>query len=568
MGFAPREGRAEATTLWTKTTSNNSLSGWREIVALSNGTFAACSAIEENGDYQATIRCWDEDGTTLWTYQLPDPTGIYNDRLYRLRIAPDGSLLSVGASNRVQLSQSDLLFIRVDVQGNLIQTNCVATNGSGVNAVDDLDFDSLGNLLVSYSQTGLGQYDFSKFSPTFSLLWRVTTNQVLDVEVLDNGNIAVCGQVFPPTVALPFFAILAPNGTTIYQRVYAGETDQFAYGLATASDSRVYVARTTGPTDQIELYTGSGTPLGSISPDLVLYPGCQIAYHEATDSLFYGGAEYATNDLCLVRYNGIGQEQWRRRRGASIVGGDVVLDLDRFGNPVLAAPINPQGTNHNMGAWCYSVAGEQQWFNQLNGTDTTDDKPRDLAVDNQLRLIIAGNSNPAGNPNGLNQALLWRTSQFFNAKPSNMALRCGQVFAGSLDSLGQDDGEELAIRRFAIRSTEIDYIKAEFDTQFPISEVNPGTTDLRFVIRARSNTTGVHGTVQLWDYNAAAWTNTTPITLGQSESALEIPVTNMSRYIQNGSRRVKARLYVAPQGAATPRNLTVRIDQIAWRSDT
>lgn len=567
MVVLPSLTMADATTLWTKTTANDTIGGWQEVVAVSDGIFAGCATLESNGDYFATVRCWDENGTTLWTYQLPDPNGSYFDRLYRVRVAPDGTLVAVGSSNRVQSGRDDLLLIRLDAQGTLIQSSCIATNANGVNGADDLAFDSSGNLYISYSQTGRAQYDFSKFSPTFSLLWHLETNQVLDAEVLPNGNVAVCGQVFPATVAIPFFAILAPNGTTVFQQVWPGDTDCAAYDLATTSSSRVYVARTSSSgVQRIDLYTGTGTLLGSTDVNAVLYASCQLAYHEQTDSLYFVGTEVG-NNLRLFRFNGVGQEQWNRSRDVSIVGGVTLLALDRFGNAVIASRLNP-GTNHNLAAWCFSVAGEQQWFNQLTGMDTTDEGPAGLAIDNQLRLVVAGRSYPAGNPNGLNQGLLWRTSQFFNAKPSNMVLKCGLVSAGTLDSLGRDDGDELAIKRFAIRSTEVDYIKAEFDTQFPIGEANPGTTDFRFVIRARSNTPGMVGTVQLWDYNAGAWANTTPINLGVSESLLEIPVTNMSRYIQNGSRRVKARLYVAPQGAATPRNLTVRIDQIAWRSDT
>ncbi|MBS1715770.1 MAG: hypothetical protein JST30_15695 [Armatimonadetes bacterium] len=560
--MVPALASANAVTLWTNTTGDQTygVPGWQNVLGMPGSNIVSCTTLDDGaGQCRAVVRSWGKDGGVRWTYEYPDPGAPDFERFYKVCLMPDDTIVVAG--NRSAGNFDELILARLDLHGNEIDRASIALSMMpGFNGINDLVVDGSGDLYLVASQSSSTNNRLVKVDGSLNLVWDAPVNAVHDIEVTATGKVAVCGYDlagggnYDAEVAL--FDL---NGAFLGSHVLY--TDPFGDANELDSDSAgfLYVA---GGNGHLYKFGPNGTLLwdrASMSSYHTL-----VRYDERSDTVYFVGSNYF-RDLELVGFAPDGTEKWHTTRGAVIMGDDIHIELDPWGNVVVAATVDSSGTNSNMKAFCYSSKGEFQWGNETEGTGQTDEAARALAIDPKGRLTIVGGLTDA---NGDRFGHAWRTSQFFHDTPDSATVRIGRRASGNAASLTEDDGNEYVVCKFVVPNQSTRPIVVEFDTDFPVGDGVSDETDLRVRVRARANTIGLAQWIQLYDWQTGTWTASANYGLTLTEQQYDVSFPLAAPYFEPGTTHVKARIAVGVTGPVSVSLFCVAIDQFELRADS
>lgn len=211
--------------------------------------------------------------------------------------------------------------------------------------------DSSDNIYVT-GYRGWSNYNYFlvKFDDSGQELWNRTWggsayDQAYDIAIDSKDNIYVVG--YTSSFGGNHICIIKYNssGHELWYRLWGESTSQFAYGVAIDSEDNLYVGgRIRGPSDD-------------------------------------------DWDICLIKYNSLGEEQWYRIWGSSLEDEAYSVAIDTLDN-VYVGGMTGDYPDFDMCLIKYNKQGIKQWENVWGGDQW--DECQDVLLDNENNIYLAG----------------------------------------------------------------------------------------------------------------------------------------------------------------------------------
>lgn len=145
--------------------------------------------------------------------------------------------------------------------------------------------------------------------------------------------------------------------------------------------------------------------------------------------------------------------------------------------------------------------------------------------------------------------------------PTGFTIFRGVLTSGGLSDLTQSDDSRLVV------TGQITAILSDSPVNIRLDATAPSQTPsaLRFFLEAQSSSSNLQQVVELWDYTTGAWV---PLDSRQStqnsDSRIVLTATNPARFIESGTRAMRAQIRYFPTGIIPFVRWTARIDQAVW----
>ncbi|MEM1000027.1 MAG: hypothetical protein AAGN35_23435 [Bacteroidota bacterium] len=208
-------------------------------------TLVAGSADFSAGSEQAFIMRYDQNGDPLPVFTVFGGSGadFFTD-MVRL---PSGNVILVGRSDSTGTT-FDILLVRADIQGNLLNTYKISTPdreyGNAVHLLPN------GELLIAgyFADSQLNQQALLYRVDTLgNVLWSQTyggagIQEFFDVDVLPNGNIALTGRTSAglTTDQNLWLVLTDPLGNLLWDQTYGKTGEDIGYAVHGAADDEIY----------------------------------------------------------------------------------------------------------------------------------------------------------------------------------------------------------------------------------------------------------------------------------------------------------------------------------------
>lgn len=265
-------------------------------------------------------------------------------------------------------------FTALQPGNNNVPVSCLAVDAAGNSYFTASTFQSYGDIAVF------------KVGPNGDSLWSRYYNgtgnksdYATAIAISDSGNVYVCGTTWNG-VSYDYVVIKYNNAGTqqwlsLFDDPYHG-TD-YAYALDVDNAGNVYVTgesyfASTSTRFATVKYNAAGTQqwVAHYTSDS-LSDKAQVVKVRSAGEIYVAGTSYGGhwsnggtgNDLCVVKYNAAGQEQWVGRHNGQGNDDDYLLTItfDNAGNVVLGGYTNDNVFWKDMAAACFSPAGVPQW---------------------------------------------------------------------------------------------------------------------------------------------------------------------------------------------------------------
>jgi hypothetical protein len=146
--------------------------------------------------------------------------------------------------------------------------------------------------------------------------------------------------------------------------------------------------------------------------------------------------------------------------------------------------------------------------------------------------------------------------------PNAMSLSVGQVTGGGLPELAHSDDQRLNWQNgnWYVGGRFSPVFKGEFEATSSLAAPSSMTFELE------SQATGQFWQdIELFDYVAQNWVlvDSRPTTTGDTTAVLSL--VNPGRFVESGTRRMKARVTVTPSSWSQPRILSGSFDRLVWK---
>ncbi|MBI4548237.1 MAG: SBBP repeat-containing protein [Ignavibacteriae bacterium] len=332
----------------------------------------------------ATIK-YAPNGDTVWVRRYNGPGNGY-DVVAALVVDDSGNVYVGGGGVQISGALCDFVTIKYSSAGDTLWIRTYNGPINGDEYVLAIAVDAHGNVYVTGDSHGGGTgYDYAtiKYAPNGDTLWVRRYNYRLypgDVPsalaVDDSGNVYVTGAaIFGDCTyaCLGDFATIkyAPNGDSLWARIYDGSDGDDASALSQDGSGNVYV---TGSSFSFvtswDYATIKYTPNGdSLWVRRYNGPGNSDdnANALAVDS---SGNVYVTGNTATIKYLPNGDTSWVR---TGYYGNDIAVDGS--GNVYVTG---------GSGTIKYSASGDSVWFGQYGGND--------LAIDESGNVYVTGGS--------------------------------------------------------------------------------------------------------------------------------------------------------------------------------
>jgi hypothetical protein len=146
--------------------------------------------------------------------------------------------------------------------------------------------------------------------------------------------------------------------------------------------------------------------------------------------------------------------------------------------------------------------------------------------------------------------------------PTAINVLRGVLASGNLNSLQNSDNDRLVYRPGVVFSSGQAPISYELTATAP----HTTTSELRFTVESHASAASIQQKIELFDYIANAYVPVDTRNLTTSDTTAEIIITtNPGRFVQGGTRQVKARLEFKATGAVFQYPWETRVDMAIWR---
>ena len=144
--------------------------------------------------------------------------------------------------------------------------------------------------------------------------------------------------------------------------------------------------------------------------------------------------------------------------------------------------------------------------------------------------------------------------------PVTLEVPRGNVLSGGLPALQDSDNQRLSVAAGVTLTT------AESPVQVVVTSTAPTATlqDLRFRLEAKATSGSIRQSIELWDFVAGQYVSVDvrPSTLVYS--TVEVTAANPSRFVQPGTRQIKAKLLWKATAPVLAYPWRVEIDRVMW----
>lgn len=358
--------------LWTNRYNgpgNNDDAAYAIALDGNDNVFVTGSSLgSDSGDDYATIK-YSNDGLPLWTNRY-NGLGNSTDTAYAMTVDGSGNVFvtgySLGSVN--EGSRYDYATVKYSNEGLPLWTNRYDGPGNGSDIALAIAADSSGNAFVtgtsargSDSDSG-ADYATIKYSSSGALLWvnrygAELTTAAKAIAVDNNGNVLVTGESIDNGGYSDYATIKYSNaGVSLWTNRYNGVGNKHdnASAIAVDGSGNVFV-------------TGYSAGSGS-------------------------GLDYAT-----IKYSDDGVPLWTNRYNGPVNGGDTAeaIAVDGSGNVFVTGHSDGGGSSDDFATIAYSGDGVALWTNRYSGLGTRYDQARDIAVDHNGNVFVAGYSTGA-----------------------------------------------------------------------------------------------------------------------------------------------------------------------------
>jgi hypothetical protein len=148
-----------------------------------------------------------------------------------------------------------------------------------------------------------------------------------------------------------------------------------------------------------------------------------------------------------------------------------------------------------------------------------------------------------------------------NVKPTGYTIMRGLPVSGGLPELLSGDDARLVVRNGLVAATSESPITIQLETTSPFNSL----TDLRFEIEAQASYVTLRQSIDLFDFQANAWVTVDARQSTTSDQTVSVGTTNPSRFIQAGTRLVRARVRYKPSAPVLTSIWQGRIDRVVWQ---
>ncbi|MFW9818150.1 MAG: SBBP repeat-containing protein [Candidatus Thorarchaeota archaeon] len=201
----------------------------------------------------------------------------------------------------------------------------------------------------------------------------------LDSNIFVVGKTTSFGEGGNDIVLLKF----SNNGELLWNRTWGGTSSDYGRAIASDSEGNIYVAGTTysfgaGNTDMVLIkYDNSGNYIWNKTWGGILEDHCYGIFIDNLDYIYISGHSYSfgldnSSDICVIKYNGQGIQQWNSTWGISayeycyddivvdnqfnIYIGGVIQDPETYWNDLYLIKLNNNGDY----MWSMSWGGDEQ----------------------------------------------------------------------------------------------------------------------------------------------------------------------------------------------------------------
>jgi hypothetical protein len=145
--------------------------------------------------------------------------------------------------------------------------------------------------------------------------------------------------------------------------------------------------------------------------------------------------------------------------------------------------------------------------------------------------------------------------------PRAFTMLRGRAISGDLDDVERSDDRYLTMRPGAVFSTNIPPIEVQFDATAPISTAN----GMSFSIESKGSANTISQIVSMFNFQNSTYEQVDARNLTTSDNRISIAVTgNPSRFIQAGTRAMRAKVSYKLTGAVFQYPWEPRIDTLSW----
>jgi len=365
----------------------------------------------------ATVK-YDPDGNQLWVARYDGPAGG-EDEPWKLAVDADGNVYVTGYSYGVG-SGNDCATIKYDSLGNQLW---VARYNGPANLSDgaaDLVLDAAGNVYVTGStQTGEGDYDRDcvtlKYNSLGNELWVTSYDGPANgydaaraIALGANGNVCVTGYGRGVGTLYDYTTIKYDSlGNELWVVRYDGPASAWdlASEVALDDNGNVYV---TGMSDGVGTdedfatikYDSLGNELWVTRYDggTELYPSLAA---DANGNVYVTGWSRPVDgaeDYATIKYDSLGNELWVARYDGPASGYDRARDLavDVNGNVYVAGNSDGICTYEDCTTIKYDSSGNEVWVARFDRSYHTNDWSSALAMDQAGNVYVTGYSPGVG----------------------------------------------------------------------------------------------------------------------------------------------------------------------------
>ncbi|MEZ4914439.1 MAG: PKD domain-containing protein [Chitinophagales bacterium] len=220
----------------------------------------------------------DKNGDIIWENIIDE--FLYDNKVISIVPLPNGNFLASCAVNWQPWEFSnpaDILFLEFDTDGNIIHKNLF--NWGISESIGDMSFCDDGTIIGNYELDDLNYV--IRFDTSFNIVWiseMISEYGISNPTELSSGDIIVAGTIASNSLeAQVHLTKLSPQGNIIWQRLYGGEKNDYAYALATDPNGTFWVTgRWESGLQSIPLYNADSSVVmnGGTADILLLHTNC------------------------------------------------------------------------------------------------------------------------------------------------------------------------------------------------------------------------------------------------------------------------------------------------------
>lgn len=377
-----------------------------------DNTYIAGATINSSGDYDLYVTKLDSEGDELWSYTYAG-SGGEDDAASDLVIDASYNVYITGSYYKDTTDSNNLLLIKLNSTGTqqwvktydgpassedggtVITLASSGTDvilaGASVTSGYDLDFiarsyDDAGNLNWSNTwdfagmhdlpvsiEVGGGKVTLGGAAQQGTATWKFASTQFDESSGMSLGSTTSGGS----SNSIDRVTAMTKDGSGNYYL-----TGTVVNG-STSNDIRTIKLDNNLSIDWSSDYNSSGT-----QKDI----GFDVKVDNGGNVYVCGVSETSSNgsEMKILKYNSSGVLQWTNSINGDTLGDDTAKALEIKNNFLYVTGSAWNGANDDFMTIKYDLSGNEKWNISFNGPENSNDRPLDLAIDQNGDIIVAG----------------------------------------------------------------------------------------------------------------------------------------------------------------------------------